>query len=45
VRAGNAENGEQAAAIDTLTIKVTANITIGQTTQALVYVPNAVPNG
>jgi YVTN family beta-propeller protein len=39
------ENGEQAAAIDTLTNKVIANIPIGQTTQALVYVPNAVPNG
>jgi YVTN family beta-propeller protein len=39
------ENGEQAAAIDTLTNKVTANIPIGQTTQALVYVPNAVPTG
>jgi hypothetical protein len=33
------------AAIDTLTNKVIANIPIGQTTQALVYVPNAVPNG
>src|SRR5262249_27247195 len=39
------ENGEQAAAIDTLTNKVITNIPIGQTTQALVYVPNAVPNG
>ncbi|HEX4487986.1 MAG TPA: hypothetical protein VH088_17040 [Terriglobales bacterium] len=39
------ENGEQAAAIDTLTNQVVANIPIGQTTQALVYVPNAVPNG
>jgi len=39
------ENGEQAAAIDTLTNKVIANIPIGQTTQALVYVPGAVPNG
>jgi YVTN family beta-propeller protein len=39
------ENGEQAVAIDTLTNKVIANIPIGQTTQALVYVPNAVPNG
>ena len=38
------ENGEQAAAIDTLTNKVIANIPIGQTTQALVYVPNAVAN-
>jgi len=39
------ENGEQAVAIDTLTNKVIANIPIGQTTQALVYVPNAVPTG
>lgn len=39
------ENGEQAAVIDTLTNKVIANIPIGQTTQALVYVPGAVPNG
>jgi YVTN family beta-propeller protein len=39
------ENGEQAAAIDTLTNRVIANIPIGQTTQALVYVPGAVPNG
>jgi YVTN family beta-propeller protein len=39
------ENGEMAAAIDTLTNKVIANIPIGQTTQALVYVPNAVPSG
>jgi len=39
------ENDEMAAAIDTLTNKVIANIPIGQTTQALVYVPNAVPNG
>jgi YVTN family beta-propeller protein len=39
------ENGEQAAAIDTLTNTVIANIPIGQTTQALVYVPQAVPNG
>lgn len=39
------ENGEQAVAIDTLTNKVIANIPIGQTTQALVYVPGAVPNG
>jgi YVTN family beta-propeller protein len=39
------ENGEQAVAIDTLTNKVVANIPIGQTTQALVYVPGAVPNG
>jgi YVTN family beta-propeller protein len=39
------ENGEHAAAIDTLSNKVVADIPIGQTTQALVYVPNAVPNG
>jgi len=39
------ENGEQAVAIDALTNKVVANIPIGQTTQALVYVPNAVPTG
>jgi hypothetical protein len=39
------ENGEMAAAIDTIMNKVIANIPIGQTTQALVYVPNAVPNG
>jgi YVTN family beta-propeller protein len=39
------ENGEHCAAIDTVNNKVIANIPIGQTTQALVYVPNAVPNG
>jgi YVTN family beta-propeller protein len=39
------ENGEMAAAIDTISNKVIANIPIGQTTQALVYVPNAVPSG
>jgi YVTN family beta-propeller protein len=39
------ENGGAAAAIDTLSNKVIADIPIGQTTQALVYVPNAVPNG
>jgi YVTN family beta-propeller protein len=39
------ENGEHCVAIDTVTNKVIANIPIGQTTQALVYVPNAVPNG
>ena len=38
------ENGEHAMAIDTLTNKVIAEIPIGQTTQALVYVPGAVPN-
>jgi YVTN family beta-propeller protein len=39
------ENGERCVAIDTITNKVIANIPIGQTTQALVYVPNAVPSG
>lgn len=39
------ENGDMAVAIDTLSNKVMANIPIGQTTQALVYVPNAVPTG
>jgi YVTN family beta-propeller protein len=39
------ENGDHCVGIDTVTNKVIANIPIGQTTQALVYVPNAVPNG
>ena len=39
------ENGEHCVAIDTLTNKVIATIPIGQTSQALVYVPNAVPSG
>jgi YVTN family beta-propeller protein len=39
------ENGEHCVAIDTVTNKVIANIPIGQTTQALVYVPNAAPSG
>lgn len=39
------ENGNRAVAIDTLTNKVISNIPIGQTTQALVYVPDAVPSG
>jgi YVTN family beta-propeller protein len=39
------ENGGEAGAIDTLTNKLIAQIPIGQTSQALVYVPNAVPNG
>jgi YVTN family beta-propeller protein len=39
------ENGEHAIAIDTLTNQIIAEIPIGQTTQALVYVPGAVPNG
>jgi YVTN family beta-propeller protein len=39
------ENGEHCVAIDTTTNKVIADIPIGQTSQALVYVPNAVPSG
>jgi YVTN family beta-propeller protein len=39
------ENGGAACAIDTLTNKVIASIPIGQTSQALVYVPKAVPDG
>jgi YVTN family beta-propeller protein len=39
------ENGGEAVAIDTVSNKVIARIPIGQTSQALVYVPNAVPNG
>jgi YVTN family beta-propeller protein len=39
------ENGVQAAVIDTLTNRVIADVPIGQTSQALVYVPNAVPAG
>lgn len=39
------ENDGKVAAIDTEANKVIANIPIGQTSQALVYVPNAVPNG
>ena len=39
------ENGEHCVAIDTAANKVVANIPIGQTTQALVYVPDAVSNG
>jgi YVTN family beta-propeller protein len=39
------ENGEHCVAIDTVTNKIIANIPIGQTTQALVFVPNAVPSG
>jgi YVTN family beta-propeller protein len=39
------ENGGAAAAIDTVTNKVIGTIPIGQTTQALVYVPDAVPDG
>ena len=39
------ENGEHAMAIDTLSNKIVAEIPIGQTTQALVYVPGAVRTG
>jgi YVTN family beta-propeller protein len=39
------ENGSHVVAIDTLTNKVIANIPIGQTAQALVYVPGAVSLG
>jgi YVTN family beta-propeller protein len=39
------ENGETAVAINTLTNTVVANIPIGQTSQALVYVPAAVSQG
>lgn len=39
------ENGGAVQSIDTLTNKVIATIPAGQTTQALVYVPNAVPSG
>jgi YVTN family beta-propeller protein len=39
------ENAVQAVVIDTLTNQVIASVPIGQTSQALVYVPNAVPNG
>jgi YVTN family beta-propeller protein len=39
------ENGGAAAAVDTLTNRVIAHIPIGQTSQALVYVPNAAPQG
>jgi Domain of unknown function (DUF305) len=38
------ENGEHCVAIDTVATKVIANIPIGQTTQALVYVTNAAPS-
>src|SRR6266513_2258374 len=38
------ENGEHCVAIHTVSNKVIATIPIGQTTQALVYVPNATPN-
>jgi YVTN family beta-propeller protein len=39
------ENGDAVMAIDTLDNKVVATVPIGQATQALVYVPNAVPTG
>ncbi|GGF15703.1 hypothetical protein GCM10011611_21880 [Aliidongia dinghuensis] len=39
------ENADAFAAIDTLTNKVIATIPIGQAPQAVVYVPNAVPEG
>jgi YVTN family beta-propeller protein len=39
------ENGEHCVAIDAVTNKIIGNIAIGQTSQALVYVPNAVPSG
>ena len=39
------ENADGMTAIDTLTNKVIATIPIGQAPQAVVYVPNAVPEG
>ena len=39
------ENGDAMTAIDTLENKVIATIPIGQAPQAVVYVPNAVPEG
>jgi YVTN family beta-propeller protein len=39
------ENDDRLAAIDTLTNKVVATSPIGQAAQAVVYVPNAVPEG
>src|ERR1700724_2220430 len=39
------ENDDQLTAIDTLTNMVIANVPIGQAAQAVVYVPNAVPDG
>ena len=39
------ENGDTMTAIDTLENKVIATIPIGQAPQAVVYVPNAVPDG
>ena len=39
------ENGDAMTAVDTLENKVVATIPIGQAPQAVVYVPNAVPDG
>ena len=39
------ENDDKVTAINTLTNKVVATVPIGQAPQALVYVPNAVPDG
>ena len=39
------ENGDAVDVIDTATDKVIARVPVGQAPQALVYVPNAVPNG
>ena len=39
------ENGDRLVAIDTLTNKVIATSPIGQASQAIAYVPNAVPEG
>ena len=39
------ENADAVTAIDTMTNKVIATVPIGQAPQALVYVPNAVPEG
>src|SRR5262249_55422687 len=39
------ENSDRCVAIDTLMNKIVGEIPIGQTTQALVYVPNAVSSG
>jgi YVTN family beta-propeller protein len=39
------ENADELTAIDTATNRVIANIPIGQAPQALVYVPDAVPDG
>lgn len=39
------ENADTMTAIDTLSNKVIANVSIGQAPQAIAYVPNAVPTG